>query len=493
MNSTAKVARNSAWLIAQPLLLNVLSLAVTGWIARTLGKEDYGIFVYAFSFALMFMPVTNLGLRVLTVRRIAERPENPELVLGKIFVLRILLTFFTYGLIVVIANLLKYDEVTRYTIYLAGLVVFPSSLTQTAEDTFEAFEEMKYVAYAKSTGGIVLTALSIVVLLLGLRLYALVGAFVFGQTVGFILALHLLFKHFIKPQLAVDLREWRALLAKGAVFFYPGFVYELAKRLGLVILRGYGGNAAVGVFGAASELVQRLVVIPEGMCGALFPTLIAVYQRSEAEAILLFRRFYTYALIIALPIAVGGNIVAPQIIRLIYGPDFGWAVPVFQIMLWWLVLNFLVSMISWTFGAIHREKRGAAAVLVTTPVFLIAAWLVIPIGQHVALAAAIVLKDTLTFILVAALLGPVFTRRLVEPSIFFRIVLANLAMAGAVWGLQRVLGQGLWTLTMTLPAGGIVYVIAIFLFRAVTKSDIKELIAIKRGELEEAELERSRG
>ena len=39
---TQRVVKNSLWLIIQPLVLNVISLAVAGYIARILGAEGNG-------------------------------------------------------------------------------------------------------------------------------------------------------------------------------------------------------------------------------------------------------------------------------------------------------------------------------------------------------------------------------------------------------------------------------------------------------------------
>ena len=98
-DSTTKVARNSIWLIAQPLIMSIASLFVVGLIARKLGPNDYGVFVFAFAFTMMFRPIINVGLRALTVRTIAEDKSAAPAYLGQMLVLRSLLGVLAIALV----------------------------------------------------------------------------------------------------------------------------------------------------------------------------------------------------------------------------------------------------------------------------------------------------------------------------------------------------------------------------------------------------------
>ena len=44
MSAERTVAKNTAWLVLQPLLMNVLSLAATAYITRGLGATEFGRF-----------------------------------------------------------------------------------------------------------------------------------------------------------------------------------------------------------------------------------------------------------------------------------------------------------------------------------------------------------------------------------------------------------------------------------------------------------------
>jgi O-antigen/teichoic acid export membrane protein len=334
---------------------------------------------------------------------------------------------------------------------------------------------MKYVAYTEMAAGISLTALSVVVLLLGYRLVPLVSVYLVGRVLGLALAGYYLVRYFITPRPSLNGAFVRQALVKGAPFFYPSFIYSISQRVGIVMLSKLGGDARVGIYGAASEIVDRLAIIPEGLSGAFFPTLIRLYRDSADEARRLFRKLYGYSALVGLPIAVGGALTAPQIIEIIYGRSYGDSVVVFQLLMGWLLLRFFNSLASWTLGAIHREKLGAVAILTSTPIFLVLAGLTIPHGGQVALASSVVVLELLCFVLYSLFVRRVFSSQLFEPAFFLKVAAASALMGAAVWAVGRFVPFGKWVLLLSIPAGAAVYAALILGLRAVTVEELREL------------------
>jgi O-antigen/teichoic acid export membrane protein len=97
MKSAATVARNSVWLIAQPLIMGITSLVVTALVARHLGTNDYGVLLLLLSYAALFSPISNLGLRPYSVREIAASRERALEIVEDMLVLR-----FSLALVAVI-------------------------------------------------------------------------------------------------------------------------------------------------------------------------------------------------------------------------------------------------------------------------------------------------------------------------------------------------------------------------------------------------------
>ena len=143
MNSSDRVVTNSFWLIAQPLVLNVASLVVVGYMARTLGQADYGKFVFAFAYVSMFAPLANMGLRAITVREIAKDREHADRFLGSILIVRLVLSVVATLLAALLIELLGYPIDTRMVVYLAASTIVFQAVSTTFYDAFQGFEMAK--------------------------------------------------------------------------------------------------------------------------------------------------------------------------------------------------------------------------------------------------------------------------------------------------------------------------------------------------------------
>jgi O-antigen/teichoic acid export membrane protein len=117
MAHTKKIIKNSVILVIQPLVLNLIAIIVVGYVARKLGEVDYGRFIFASTFVLMFYGLSGLGMRTITVREIAEDKAALRDYLGKMLALRFGVSLITVVLIAVSINLMGYPPQTKNLVY----------------------------------------------------------------------------------------------------------------------------------------------------------------------------------------------------------------------------------------------------------------------------------------------------------------------------------------------------------------------------------------
>jgi len=424
-----RTAKNSALLIIQPLILNIVSIFVTAYIARTLGMGDYGRFTFAIAFVGMFLPFINVGLRTITVREIAENRNTLSTFLGRMVALRVFLAVIAIVTIFLGINILGYPQTTKNIVYIFSATILFGAISSTFIDTFQAYEKMEYVAWTQFAAGAILTLLSVVVLYLGYRLMGLMLIYTFGSFLTLVFAFWYLSRKFTVPKIAVDLRFWKENLHKGAPFFYPALVATIGGRMGIIILSKIAGDASVGIYGAASMLVDRLMVIPDGIGTAIFPTMAHLHKNSKEEAVSIFRRFFLYLVLLGLPIALGITILAGPIINLMYGAEYKSATPVLQFLAWWLFFSFLTYIQSLALGAIHREKE-AAKIRLGTAIFGVVLNFIFIIWLGV---IGLAISSVATALIYCALLSRPIKKYLVKDllnlKIFVKIIVANMVMA----------------------------------------------------------------
>ncbi len=467
MSHARNVIKNSIWLTLQPLILNAISIFAMGYIARMLGKDDYGKFVFVFSVIAIFAPLSNLGLRAITVREMAKSQKIDTDFLGKMLVLRIILSVISIILIVVLVNIMNYSTLTKNAVYIMSLSLIFQSITTMFIDIFQAHEQMKYVAYIQFIPGLLITILSVAVLFFGYGLIEVMWVYCFGSFFGLLTSLAYAYKRIIISNLLIDVKFCFENFKKGAPFFLPGLVALASLKIGIVFLSKIGGDIPVGVFGAANNLVEKLIIIPDGICTAVYPAMIILFQKSTEETSLLFKQFYLYLILLGLPISVGTTILAKPIIYFIFGAEYLSSVLVLQILIWWLFVTFLISLSGWTLGAIHQEKKGAKSSLLSSSIFIVLALIFIPLLKENGLALAMLISGLFSFFVFMFYIKKyLVVDRVIEPIIVLKLILINLVMGITVYLLRDK------NILVTIVSGIMVYSIAAFISKVISLNDI---------------------
>ncbi len=469
MSHTGKVLKNSFWLVAQPLILNIISIFVIGYIARSLGKDDYGKFTFAFAFISLFMPIINMGLGSLATREIAENREIANEVFSRILMLRVVLAFIALIVIVLTINILDYHPETRLIVYIAGSTLFFYSITITINSAFQGFETMEYIGYSNFISGFVLTLLSVVILLMGYRLIGLTLVYAFGSLLGMVISMHYMVKIIPVMKCKIDVDYWKKSLIRGFPFFIPGFVYTISMKIGIILLSKESGDAAVGVFGAANSLVEKLTTIPDGVGTALYPTMAILFQQSYNDARKLIKRFNIYMFMIGLPLAIGTTILAKQIIIFIYGVSYQAATVVLQILIWWLFFQLFISIQGWSLFAAHQEKKTATISIISSVACIILNLLLIPYFGAWGAAIAILLSAILSFALVNILVFRYIMKGLYRDKGYLKIIVANVLMA-----LILIFSRNL-NVFISIIIGSCVYGIMIVCLKILRTDEVRQL------------------
>ncbi|MEI6669946.1 MAG: flippase [Acidobacteriota bacterium] len=455
-----RVLRNSLWMIAQPLLLNALSIVVIGYMTRVLGQADYGRFIFGFSFVAIFSSFTNLGLRAVTVREVAKHSSLPREFVDRIFTTRLILALLSASVAVVAISLTSHDPGTKWVVCLASLTIVLQAVTTTFQDVFQARERMALVASIQAASGLVLTAGSVVALIIGMRLKGVTASYVLGGAFGLAVSWMWFVRDFQPPRWKVDVSDAWATICHAAPFFVPLQLSIAGNKLAVVILSSVSGYGAAGLFGAASGLVERLSVIPDGICSALYPAMANSYSHDPDQARRLFRQFFLYSLMLALPLAVGTTLLAPRILALVYGAAFSEAAAVLRVLVWCLFISFLASVNGWTLLAIHRERQDGVVKLASTAVNVSLCIVLIPWYGERGAAWASLCAAGLDGVLLSVLINRYLSVRILDISQGLRVLAATAVMAVACHlardlNVVVVIGVGIVTYFVALVSSGI--------------------------------------
>lgn len=478
MSRHKKIILNSLWLSLQPISLNILSLFVVGYVARTLGQELYGKFNYAFAFVAMFMPFVNLGLSSLITRHIAENLQDKDRFLGKLLSLRLILIILTAAVYYLWVFLLDYPSDSRVALQLVGLTILFNGLSITFNSAFQGIEEMKYISIVQFMSGVLLMCSSVLVLHNGYGLIGLVQVYVMGSLLSLFLYVHFANRYFKIDRIEIDLKFYLSLLKQARHLFIPNFLSTLGNKAGIILLGHITGISVVGLYTAASGLLDRLFLIPDSLCSAVFPAMSVSWKTSMENTRELFLRYYRYLCLISFPIMVGICITSGGIIQLIFGSQFIQSATILRILSLWLFCSFVNMYFGYTLIAMHREKINSRFSIITTAVYITLCLVFIPMWGMIGAGLAGVCSQGFQTLTLSYQLSKYFNVPVLADIYIIKVLISSLFMGGVVYFLNQNIFLGIIT-------GIALYALAIFAFGLISLKDIKNLQSIFRGPIDD--------
>jgi O-antigen/teichoic acid export membrane protein len=451
----------------QPIFLNIISIFVVGYIASSLGQENYGVFVLAFSFVALFTPLCSLGLRAVAVRDMAEDRERATGVLGRYFVLGLVLSGCAYTILVIVVNSMQYPATTKFIIYIAGFNLIFKNAATSLFNAFQAFEKMKYIALANFLSGSLLTLFSVVVIYAGYRLVGITLVYVGGTVVLAAAAVVFYRVHFGRLRPRIDVRFWADAIRRGFPFFGGAILWMLNMRISIILLSKMADDASVGIYGAAYNIVSRLYIFPDSIGTAIFPTIAFLYaQKNMDELTELSEKFFRYVLLIGLPFCVGLALLSPQVIRLVYGAEYGGSAAVLSVLACGIPFLFLIGLFGFALGAVHLQGKVLRANVIATVINVALTAALIPRfrenGAAAGFAASQLITSSLLFVYYYRFLPFRLSWRMITG-----VLAANVAMGAAVIVVRDV------NLVLAILLPGAVYAGMVVLLRTVTREDLE--------------------
>lgn len=469
MSAERTVAKNAVWLSLQPLFMNVLSLASTGYIARQLGSSEFGRFNLAYTFVAMFAPLASMGLRALAVRHVAQNRDCAADYLGRQMVLRGMLAVVCAVLVIAAAPLSGGSAGARAVIAIAAVGMIFTTLGSVFVDGYQAFERMRPVILANMVGALLLTISSVAVIWSGGGIREMALAYVLGPLCTLLLLWLWARQEPFCPQASWDLPAFASLLRQGAPFFGIAILDVISLRLDVLVLAQVMGDANLGSYTAAASLVDRAMVICDGAAMALLPAIAHLSAQSAAAAVPLLRKSGLWLLLVTLPIALVTTVLSPLIVKVIFGDQYAAAGPILAVAIWRLPATCLAMLEGHSLLAIQRQslvlRTGGLAMALSIAFIYPLVWFLGPLGG----AIALVIRPILTFLFRAPMMVRSF------PGLWAWGQLSCLGIALCLMGIPLAfvpyLDPGI-NLVLLVLASGSIYLVSLGLMRVVPLGEL---------------------
>lgn len=338
MSFAATLGSRFALMVGGRVLLLVIALLTTALLTRFLGPTGFGHYRTAVAYLAIAISLADLGLASLFVREISRPGANQARLIANALGLRLAIAGLAMLIAVIVAFILPLDGQDRLGILGGSLGFLAYSLHLLLFGLFQQKLRQGGVVLAEVLGGIVLVLLILLFAWLGAAPWWFAAAmglsYVFTLLVTVIAAQRL-----VRFGLRLEPEVWWRLVREGAPLAVATSVTVLYFRADTVLLAIFQPPAEVGLYGVPIKVIDAFMGITMLFVG-LFAPLLASTARVDEQGFRQHLRNGLMTLAIGtVGIGVGIIATAPEMVRLLAGPDFPASVPILRILAGVLVLH----------------------------------------------------------------------------------------------------------------------------------------------------------
>lgn len=326
-----QIASNMAVQFAARGITMAISIVTVSLTARTLDPRGYGVLNGMSSYVGLFAAFTDLGFLIAVTQRMAAEPERESEWLGALIGVRTTLAVVaTVACAASIPLLNDVDDshvvgwIMTLTILSTGpqalMAVFQSRLRASVTLSFAVMQSVLWLlivlALWKTKGSVVEFAAANVCVLL------LIGTLQVRTT-----------------RRAADIawragrKLWRSLLGVALPMGMATIFIIIYLQIDSVLLLQISGPHEAGIYAAADQFLNPLILLPAAVMSSIFPVISAVYGHDPARVRRLVQMAADLMAMISLPILAGAIALSGPIVHVIYGEGFARSASVLPILM----------------------------------------------------------------------------------------------------------------------------------------------------------------
>lgn len=486
MSSSQKIVKNTTYLTSAFVVQKILAFVYFTILARIIGVENVGKYSFALSYTLIWAVFMDLGLSIALVRELSQKLIDIRDYFKSLFLFKVLASFSVYAILFLTIYFADYDASSRALLYWAGIVMVVDSFAQLFYAILRSQQLIKYEAV-----GVILNQFTIMVI--GMvsvlfwpdKLYLLLVAFLAGAIMNNIVSLYGLKKNNLLAWQRAEqghLFLWRKLFLFTWPFALATIFTRVYSYLDSVLLKYLVDDRAVGFYSVAYKIPFALQFIPIAFGAAIYPAMSALFGKDNDRLRRILNYSLFYLLLLVLPMLTGIWALAPEIIEKFYGLDYLPAISILRVLVLGLFFIFVNYPLTTVISSIGQQKYNTLFIAITLVINVILNLILIPFMGPQGAALAFLASHGSLF-----LMAFVFIRKKLAFEAkkfvfnFIKVGIVSLIMGALVLFLKSYL---YWVLT--IPLGGIVYILLLLVFRVIKLNDFNKILALLRNKSLEA-------
>lgn len=362
-----KAVRNFLILVLGDVGSKLLGFAAVAYIARVLGPDDFGLVNIGIAVLGYMVLFTSPGVHIYGTRAVAAGAGDEIEVATLITGLRLLISGILLAGVFILAAVFSSGAPVVAVVAIYALSLIPLSLS--LDWYFQGKEMMGPITWSR----IILNGVYLVLLLIVVRgkedLLMVPTAFLVGNTVSSASLLSIFLKdnscdHLRMVQMATGIvGRWKRLLLSSLPIGLGSTLGQVAFNFPPLLLGILIGTAVVGQYSAAMRIVLALMTLDRVVGMVFFPIVSRIWEADRGRLSMVSDRFVRMTMVLTLPACVLTFFFAPELIEWVYGTEYGGAVEMIRILIWFFFATSLNTLFLFGLMGVGRERKYARITL----------------------------------------------------------------------------------------------------------------------------------
>lgn len=473
------LTRNTLYLTLASVGQKLVAFVYFLFVARVMQPEQTGTYFLALSLAMIFSVIADVGITPVVIREMAKAPDQTQTIFRRALALKIPFLFLGYACTIGSAALLGYPQEVIVLTSVAGCSLVLDSMHLLFYGVLRGHQKLGMESLGMFFGQLTVALIGGFILWFHPSLFLLLFALVAGSFFNVVLSGSVLMRRFgtgmFRP--VWDASYAKSLMGMAAPFALAAIFVKIYSYVDTVFLSKVLDTTAVGLYSIAYKFTYAFQFLPLAFTAALYPKFSWCLKQQSDELPHLFRRALWYMLLLATPLVLGLWLIADHAVLLV-GESYRDAAPVLSVLIFVLIPIFLDFPIGSLLNAAGRQAVKTSLMGLTMVINVVLNAIFIP--RYGALGASYAALISFLFLFFA---GFFFVPKII-PSFPFRLFfwdVLKISVSGVVMVLTGIFLLPVVGWIVIIPLCGIVYLLALFITRSLTRGDLakmKQLIRV---------------
>lgn len=312
-----EVHRHGMMMLASSTVVTFIGFLITMFYAHWLGAEILGYYFLFLSYYSILGLLSDLGLNYAALKRISEGMQQDAY-----FTLSLLLrlVLFAFVSLLLLAFRDRFVDLNSAGLFPVLIVVFGiGTLASCLTTGIGGANRLGLLASMNVLENVTRIGAQLAGVLLGFKIYGLVGGIVAGLAVETVVAM----KYIDFRLVRVGLSHLRSMLHYSLWAFLASSGVAFMDNINVILIGYFMASSDVGIFGICWTFSFFGLFVSTALCNTLWVKVSRWSSTGDGEAITLaLSRACSYALLFAIPILVGGLILGNDLLYYLYSASF---------------------------------------------------------------------------------------------------------------------------------------------------------------------------